>query len=78
MEKVSTKEFFMVMWRGVYQTLGWFFGLFGYKKDGKFAKCVWGLFATSAAILTNLCTIAATLKPSDMTCISAPRPTPTK
>ena len=49
MEKVSTKEFFTVMWRGVRQALGWFFGLFGYKRDGKFAKCVWGLFATSGS-----------------------------
>ena len=50
MEKVSAKTFFTVLWRGVCQALGWFFGLFGYKRNGKFAKCVWGLFATSAAI----------------------------
>ena len=50
MEKVSAKTFFTVLWRGVSQALGWFFGLFGYKRNGKFAKCVWGLFATSAAI----------------------------
>ena len=43
--------FFTVMWRGLCQALGWFFGLFGYKRDGKFAKCVWGLFATSGAIV---------------------------
>lgn len=54
MKKVSTKEFFTVMWSGVCQVLGWFFGLFGYKRDGKFAKCVWGLFATSAAVITAL------------------------
>lgn len=42
--------FFTVLWRGVCQVLGWFFGLFGYKRDGRFAKCVWGLFATSAAV----------------------------
>lgn len=51
MKKVSAKTFFTVLWRGLCQALGWFFGLFGYKRDGKFAKCVWGLFATSAAIL---------------------------
>ena len=51
MKKVSAKVFFTVLWRGVCQVLGWFFGLFGYKRDGKFAKCVWGLFATSAAIV---------------------------
>ena len=43
--------FFTVLWRGLYQASGWFFGLFGYKRDGKFAKCVWGLFATSGAIV---------------------------
>ena len=51
MKKVSAKMFFTVLWRGLCQTLGWFFGLFGYKRDGKFAKCVWGLFATSGAII---------------------------
>ena len=51
MKKVSAKMFFTVMWRGLCQALGWFFGLFGYKRDGKFAKCVWGLFATSGAII---------------------------
>ena len=38
--------------------LGWFFGLFGYKRDGKFAKCVWGLFATSAAIVMSFIALA--------------------
>lgn len=51
MKRVSAKMFFTVLWRGLCQTLGWFFGLFGYKRDGKFAKCVWGLFATSGAII---------------------------
>ena len=50
MKKVSAREFFTVMWRGVCQALEWFFGLFGFKRDGKAAKCVWGLFATSAAV----------------------------
>jgi len=53
MEKVSGKEFFTVMWRGVCQALGWFFCLFGYKRDGKFAKCIWGLFATSATVIVT-------------------------
>lgn len=43
--------FFTVLWRGLCQALGWCFGLFGYKMDGKFAKCVWGLFASSGAII---------------------------
>lgn len=51
MEKVSVKTFFTVLWSGVCQAMGWFFGLFGYKRDGKFAKCVWGLFATSATVV---------------------------
>ena len=51
MEKVSAKTFFTTMWRGLCQALGWFFGLFGYNRNGKFAKCVWGLFAVSAAIV---------------------------
>lgn len=38
--------------------MGWFFGLFGYKRDGKFAKCIWGLFSTSAAVITGIFAIA--------------------
>ena len=52
MKKVSASLFFAVLWKGVCQVLGWFFGLFGYKRDGKFAKCVWGLFAVSGSLLT--------------------------
>ena len=51
MKKISTSLYFTVLWKGICQMLGWFFGLFGYKRDGKFAKCVWGLFATSGAIV---------------------------
>ena len=58
MEKVSVRMFFAVMWRGVCQALGWFLGWFGYKRDGKFAKGVWGLFATSAAVITSIIAIA--------------------
>ena len=54
MKKVSTKLFFSVMWKGVCQAFRWFFGLFGYKRDGKYAKVVWGVFATSAAIVMLL------------------------
>ena len=59
MEKVSTREFFSVLFRGVCQALGWFLSLFGFRRQGKFAKCIWGLFATSAAILASLFAIAA-------------------
>ena len=58
MEKVSAKMFFTVFWKGVCQALGWFFGLFGYKRDGKFAKCIWGLFATSTAIIMAIFALA--------------------
>lgn len=61
MKKVSTKLFFTVMWRGLCQAVSWFFGLFGYKRDGKYAKAVWGVFATSAAIFMAMLAIAATL-----------------
>ena len=59
MKKVSCKMFFTVVWRGICQVLGWFFGLFGYKRDGKFAKCVWGLFAVSASIVMAILAITA-------------------
>ena len=49
MKKVSAKMFFTVLWKGLCQALGWFFGLFGYKRDGKFAKCIWGMFVVSGA-----------------------------
>lgn len=49
--------FFTVLWRGLRQALGWFFGLFGYKRDGKYAKCIWGLFATSAAIIVAIAAV---------------------
>ena len=58
MKRVSAKMFFTVMWRGLCQAMGWFFGLFGYKRDGKFAKCVWGPFATSAAVVMGIFAIA--------------------
>lgn len=54
MRNVSVKEFFTVLWSGVCQALGWFFGLFGYKREGKFARCVWGLFAISSTVLVTV------------------------
>ena len=64
MKKVSARMFFTVMWRGVCQAVSWFFGLFGYKRDGKYAKVIWGIFATSAAIIMAIMavvTIVATI-----------------
>ena len=54
MKKVSVGLFFAVLWKGICQFIGNFFGLFGYKKDGKFVKIVWGMFATSAAIVMSI------------------------
>lgn len=68
MKKVSAKVFFTVLWRGMCQALGWFFGLFGYKREGGFAKCVWGVFAFSSAIvmaviaLTIVCALSEVIK----------------
>ena len=58
MEKVTAKMFFSVLWRGLCQALGWFFGLFGYKRNGRYAKCVWRVFATSAAVISLICAVA--------------------
>lgn len=58
MKKVSVRMFFTVLWKGMCQALGWFFGLFEYKRDSKFAKCVWGLLATNAAIIVGIIAIA--------------------
>ena len=33
MKKVSANVFFTVLWSGVCQVVGWFFGLFGYKRS---------------------------------------------
>ena len=57
MEKVTSKEFFTVMWRGVCQVTSWFFGKFGFKKEGRLNKIMWRVFATSATIV--LCFFAA-------------------
>lgn len=54
MKRVSAKLFFHVIWRGICQSLSWFFGLFGYKHDGIFLKCIWGVFATCVTIIVAL------------------------
>ena len=54
MIKISGKMFFTVLWRGLCQVLGWFFGLFGYKRGGKYATFIWGIFATSIAIIVTI------------------------
>ena len=59
MKKVSAKMFFTVMWRGVCQAVSWFFGLFGFKRNGKYAKIIWGVFATSAAIFMAMLAFTA-------------------
>lgn len=62
MKKVSARMFFTVLWRGLCQALGWFFGLFGYKRDGKYAKCLWGLFATSATFIMGVFAIIVAIE----------------
>ena len=54
MKKVSAKVFFTMMWRGVCQAAAFLLRPFGYKREGRFAKCVWGLFATSAAVIMTI------------------------
>ena len=54
MKKVSAKLFFAVLWKGVCQAVRWFFGLFGFKKEGLFAWCLWRLFASGVAIVVGL------------------------
>ena len=54
MKRVSAKLFFSVMWKGVCQSMEWFFGLFGYKKDGFYAWCLWRLFATCTSIVLGI------------------------
>lgn len=54
MKKVSAELFFTVLWRGICQCAGSVMSIFGYKKDGKFARVVWGLFATSAAVVMSI------------------------
>lgn len=58
MKNISAGMFFSVVWRGICQALGWFLGLFGYKRDGKFAKCVWGMFAIGSALFMLFVAIA--------------------
>lgn len=56
MKRISAKMFFTVVWRGVCQACRWFFGLFGYGRKGWYARLVWGVFATSAAIMMAILT----------------------
>lgn len=58
MKKVSAKLFFTVLWRGLCQAVGWFFGLFRYKKNGKPVKGTWGVFTTCVAIVMAIITIS--------------------
>ncbi|MBQ0058004.1 MAG: WG repeat-containing protein [Bacteroidales bacterium] len=58
MKRVSAKLFFSVLWKGICQALAWFFGLFGYKREGVFAKCVWGLFAISGTVIITFIAVA--------------------
>ena len=61
MKKISANLYFTVLWRGLCQALGWFFGLFGYKINGKYATCIWRMFATSAAIIVTFMAVMLVL-----------------
>ena len=51
MKQESKKTFLSKVWRGICRGVRWFAGQFGYKRKGWFAKVVWGVFATSAALV---------------------------
>lgn len=57
MERVTAKQFFSVLWRGVCQAVRWFLGLFGFGKKGRFAKIVWGVFATCVTLAVLVWTV---------------------
>ena len=58
MKKVSAKMFFTVLWRGVCQSCSWLLSKFGYKRQGTFKQVVWGVFATSSAVIVAIVAIA--------------------
>ncbi len=51
MKKVTCKEFFATLLSGIWQSIKWVVGLFGYKEDCKYAKVVRHIFATCLTIL---------------------------
>ena len=51
MKKVSASLFFGFLWKGICQAIQTVLGLFYFKKEGTYARCIWGLFATSGAII---------------------------
>lgn len=66
MKKVSAKLFFSVLWKGVCQALEWFFGLFGYKKQGLYGFVVWRLFAASVTVILALFAVVFACKMVDV------------
>ena len=64
MKNVSVKLFFAVLWKGVCQAVGWFFGLFGYKKV--FSNLIWWLFATSVTVILALFAVVFACKMVDI------------
>ena len=58
MKKLSAMFYFSVLWRGLRQLLAKFFGLFGYRRGGKFGRCLWGLFAVSATVIMVVVALA--------------------
>lgn len=50
MKQDSKKSVLSRMWGGVCKGFRWFSGQFGYGRKGVFARIVWGVFASSAAV----------------------------
>ena len=57
MKRVSATLFFAVLCKGLGQALESFLELFGYKKDGQYAKGVWGLFAINVTVIVTILAI---------------------
>lgn len=51
---VSFKVFLAKVGKGLKHTATRFFGLFGYKREGRYAMWVWRVFATSAAVFMTI------------------------
>ena len=54
-------SFFASIGRAIEQAARWVAKMFGYKAENKFARCVWYVFASAAAIVTLYVAIALTI-----------------
>jgi hypothetical protein len=58
----NSNSFFASIGRGIKRAARWVGKMFGYKAENKFAKIVWYVFATSAAIFTVYLAVALTIE----------------